>query len=180
MDTQTTALNLHTVHTILHERAIHPELFEITARRTVGHGRYELDAWAVRGGHVLRFTLDGRCVSEIVTDRNADALSHGSAAAFPCAGEHELDRKLPRTGVTYMTSIQSEQLSEVLYRATYEEIEDLAREVDGLVVRWADPAGPCMTLIDTQRLAREVHVQTYHLSAAGGVVLRTQTIFEHA
>lgn len=35
-------------------------------------------------------------------------------------------------------------------------------------------------MIDTQRYNREIHAQAYHLIAQGGVVIRTQTIFEHA
>ena len=37
-------------------------------------------------------------------------------------------------------------------------------------------------IADTESLARfrrEVHAQTYHLIAQGGLVLRSQTIFEH-
>ena len=35
-------------------------------------------------------------------------------------------------------------------------------------------------MLDMQRYHREVHVQSYHLVAQGGIVVRTQTIFEQS
>ncbi|MBX3386234.1 MAG: hypothetical protein KF768_06665 [Phycisphaeraceae bacterium] len=37
-----------------------------------------------------------------------------------------------------------------------------------------------LSLVDIQKLSREVHCQSYHLIEQSGLVLRTQTIFEHA
>ena len=40
--------------------------------------------------------------------------------------------------------------------------------------------GRNLSMVDVQRLTKEVHAQSYHLIAATGLVIRTQTIFEHA
>jgi hypothetical protein len=79
-----------------------------------------------------------------------------------------------------MTSVQTESLSESLYQATLEEMEAHADEEDSLVHRWEDAMGRCLSLVDVQRFNKEVHAQCYHLQASGGIVLRTQSIFEHA
>jgi hypothetical protein len=43
---------------------------------------------------------------------------------------------------------------------------------------FSDSVGPCLSMLDIQRYNGEVHVQSYHLLAHPGLVLRTQTIFE--
>jgi hypothetical protein len=60
-----------------------------------------------------------------------------------------------------------------------EELDDFAREEQALVHRWDDEIGPCMSILAHQRLAKEVHVQAYHFIAREGLVLRTQSLFEH-
>jgi len=63
---------------------------------------------------------------------------------------------------------------------TPDEMLDYARGTDALCHRWTDEAGECLSMIDTQRYNREIHAQAYHLIAQGGIVIRTQTIFEHS
>lgn len=86
----------------------------------------------------------------------------------------------PSAGVVYMTSVQTETLPESLYASTYRELIDFGRQNGALVHLWRDAKGPCLSMIDMQRYAGQAHAQTYHLTALGGVVLRTQSIFELA
>ena len=78
-----------------------------------------------------------------------------------------------------MASVQTEQLTPNLYLSTFEELDDFAREEQAMVHRWDDEIGPCMSILAYQRLAKEVHVQAYHFIAREGLVLRTQSLFEH-
>lgn len=162
----------------LYHRALHPELFDLRGRRVVRHEGYELECWVFPGGHALRFECGPACFSEVVGPSEAPLPQANVINAFPCVGEHELDQHFPREKVGYITTIQSEQLGENLYLATFEEMRDYAREVGALVHRWDTEYGPCMSIVDIQRQSREVHAQSYHLLAQGGTVLRTQTIFE--
>ncbi len=170
---------LQTYQSITYNRGVHPELFDIRERRTVSHARYEFEAWLMPGRHTLRFEHNGHALTELVTDQERGLPDCGVIEAFLCAGERELDRQFEDMGIGYMTSVQTEQLGENLYHATYEELDELARDTRALVHRWTDDAGACMSIIDTQRFAREVHIQAYHMIAREGLVLRTQTIFEH-
>jgi hypothetical protein len=170
---------LQTYQSILYSRAVHPELFDIRDRRGIRHGKYAFEAWALPGRHVLHFEFNGHCLTEHVTDQERGLPDSGVIEAFLCAGERELERQFEDTKIGYMTSAQTEQLGENLYHATYEELDELARETKALAFRWTDEGGACMTIIDTQRFAREVHVQCYHMIAREGLVLRTQSIFEH-
>lgn len=168
---------LQTLQLLLYGRALHPELFELKARKVVRHGAYELEAWVLEGAHVVRFGFGKACYTELVTDREV-GLPDGPIEAFLCAGERDFDKRFTADGVNYMTSVQTEQLTENLYLATYDELNDFAREVEAVVHRW-DDGGPCLSMLDIQRYDQEVHVQAYHMSARGGVVLRTQSLFEH-
>ncbi len=171
--------NLQSYHVILYSRALHPELFPLRGRRVFKHGAYELEAWIMAGAHLLRFEHHNLCASELVTDQDTQVPQSGQVSAFLAAGEHEFEHQFPRERVVYMTSVQSEQLSENLYLATYDEMLALARLNDAVHLRWEDEAGRCLSVVDVQKYSKEVHAQCYHLVASGGVVLRTQTIFEH-
>ncbi|MEM9373428.1 MAG: hypothetical protein AAGA55_07275 [Planctomycetota bacterium] len=175
---QTSALQ--TYQSVLYDRGIHPELFDIRSRRAIEHEAYGFEAWLLAGRHVMRFEFGGFCITEHVTDQERGLPESGMVESFLCAGERELERQFEASGIGFMTAAQTEQLGENLYHSTYEELDELARETQSLTHRWTDDTGPCMSIIDVQRFAREVHAQSYHLIAREGLVLRTQSIFEHA
>lgn len=179
MDTPIRSNLLQSLQVVLYNRALHPEFFDLKARRVLRQGDYELEAWLLPLGHVLRFEQGGHCVCELLTDQETGLPDLGVAEAFYCQGERDYDRLFTREGTNYMTTVQTEQLSENLYASTYEELSDFAREVEAVAHTW-DDEGPCLSMLDMQRYHREVHVQSYHLVAAGGIVIRTQTIFEQA
>jgi hypothetical protein len=170
---------LQTYQIILYNRALHPEAMSLKGRRVVKHGAYELEAWVLPGAHMLRFDHGTLCVSELLTDQEKTPPLQGQVSSFLCAGERDVEHKFPREKVTYMTSVQTETLSESLYAASLEEMLDHVRANHSLSHTWDDEAGRCLSLVDIQRMAKQVHVQTYHLVASASLVLRTQTIFEH-
>ena len=170
--------SLQSYQMVLYDRALHPELFQMRARRVYKHGAYESEAWIMRGAHVFRFEFGTMCACELVIDQEGKLPSAGVIAAFPCAGERDFDHPFKRSGVHYMTTVQTESLSDNLYLSTHEEMLNHARASECLSISWND-GGPCLSVVDVQKYNREIHCQSYHLQAAGGVVVRTQTIFEH-
>lgn len=176
----TTRSSLQSYQCILYDRALHPELFQIQGRRKLKSGDYELEAWAMPGGHVLRFDFKSICLTELVTDKDRDLPNSGVITAFLCAGERDYEHRFEKTKTTYMHTVQSESLSENLYRSTFKELLEFAGESGALTFQWEDDHGKNLTIIDLQRYSREAHAQAYHCQANGGVVLRTQSIFEHA
>lgn len=164
---------------VLYSRALHPELFSLKGRKLLSHGEYELEAWVMPGQHLLRFSHKAACLTELVTDQDRSVPSQGIVSAFLCTSERDYEHAFPESKVTYMTTVTTEALSQNLYQSTYEEMLDLARRNQALAHKWQDEAGKCLSVIDAQRMTREVHIQTYHMLASGGLVLRTQTIFEH-
>jgi hypothetical protein len=172
------ASSLQTYTMSLFRNAIHPEFFRIEARQRVRHGGYDFEGWIFRGGHVLRFQYGDLCVTEVITDQPHSIPERGVIATFPCAGERDHEVEL-NDRVLYLTSMQTETLSDHLYLGTYNEMMQHGRDCDGAMSIWSDDSGkPNLSLIDTQRYGEEFHVQGYHIRSDCGLVLRTQTIFQ--
>ncbi len=193
-------MNVQTKHTlsqthqlILYRRALHPELFPLKARRSLnGNGSggggaaadAELEAWVMPGAHLIRFRWGSFCACELVTDLEDGLPTDGAVTLLPCLGEQEFEHAFEPERVKYSTAVQTETLSENLYRATYREMVQFAGEIDGLLYEWTDAATATspggsknLSLIELQRYGREFHAQGYHLLGAGGFVLRTQAMF---
>ena len=131
------------------------------------------------GSHLMRFQHGDACAVELTTELEDGIPERGMVTAYPCAGEREHEEEFGE-GVKFVATVQTEQLQESLYRATYDELVAFGRAKDALLHEWADAeGGRCASILDLQRYRREVHADAYHLLAQGGVVLRSQTIFEH-
>jgi hypothetical protein len=184
------ALNLHVptrpaaasvFHLYLYRRPLHPGLFNIKGRRPMAHNAYELEAWILPGGHLMRFKHGTFCCCELLVDHADHLPVDGAVTGLPCTGEQDFEHAFGAERVKYITSLQTETLSDSIYKGTYQEIMDLARENDALSHTWTDEQGRRnASVLDVQKLGREVHAQAFHLIAASGLVIRTQTIFEHA
>jgi hypothetical protein len=173
--------NIQVFRLMIYQRALHPELFDLQERRMHRHGEYEVETWLCPAGHVVRFQVGHDCLTETVIEHGDHLPETGLVHALPCLGEkdYELARDTsPRLG--YVTTVQTENLAENLYVATYRELRDNADEEDrGVCHEWLDADGAaCMSILDVQKYRKEFHTQSYHLLGASGVVLRTQSIFE--
>lgn len=163
---------------LLYRRAIHPEFFRIEGRRRIEHAGMEAEGWIFKGGHAVRFQHDGLCFCEVIADQPTTLPERGLALSLPCAGERDHEEVLAE-GVTFMTTIQSETLSDHLYQGTVKEMLQHATDNDSLVIQWADGGGKQnLSLLDMQRYRNEIHIQGYHLRSDCGLVLRTQSMFQ--
>lgn len=205
MNLPTKPNGLQTYQIFLYRKALHPELFPLKGRRQLVHGAYEIEAWVMPGAHLLRFQHAKLCACELLTDQEGALPVEGAVTGFQCAGEHEFEHSFDAEKVKYITSVQTEHLSDNLYQATYDEMTQFAQETGALIHVWSDShashnghngalglnghgrshghsgnGGRNLSMLDVQRLTKEVHAQSYHLVAASGLVIRTQTIFEHA
>jgi hypothetical protein len=178
MNTQFKTPSVQTYRLLLYQRALHPELFAIQDRATVKQSDYELESWLLPGAHVLRFQTPGGCLTEAVIDQDQQMPQRGLIQALPCLGEKEVDESVDQK-IRFVSSLQTEMLSDNLFAATFNEMKDFAAETEAMKVQWMDSdGGQNLSIIDIQRYKREIHAQTYHLIGSAGFVLRTQTIFE--
>lgn len=179
MNPPSKSTSLQAYRLILYRRALHPELFRVRGRRTISHQGYEFEFWIMPGSHLMRMEYDGTCATELITDQEEGIPDRGILAAIPCAGERDHEQDFGEK-IKYVCTVQTETLPDSLYAATFAELTAFAKENDALVHTWSDDdGGKCASILDVQRFRREVHAQAYHLMAQGGLVLRTQSIFEH-
>ncbi len=163
---------------MIYHRALHPELFELQGRRCHRHGDYEVEVWITAAGHVARFQVGGQYLTEAVLENGDHLPEHGLVHALPCLGEKDFELE-PQGRIGYVTTVQTESLTDNLYGATLRELRDFAQESNGLIYEWKDGEGnPCLSLLDVQKYKKEFHLQSYHLIGSTGLVLRTQSIFE--
>ncbi len=171
--------SVQTYRLLLYQRALHPELFGIQLRQTLQQGDYEIESWLLPGGHVLRFQVGGLCVTEAIADQEIALPQRGLVQTVPCLGEKEIDESICNDAIRYVSSVQTELLSDNLYQATYGEMRDFAEDAGAPHYKWTDPDGSQnLSMLDTQRYKHEIHAQGYHLIGSAGFVLRTQSIFE--
>ena len=97
-------------------------------------------------------------------------------ASLPCAGEREHECKAAEK-VDYMTSVQTETLEPHLYRSTFLEMLEYAGSPDCIHHRWREAEGENLSVLELQRYNDELHMQTWHLRADTGLVLRSQSVF---
>lgn len=170
--------SLQAYHMMVYQNAIHPEFFQIEGRKRIAYAGYDYEGWVFRGGHALRFEYDDVCLVEVVTELPEKLPEKGLSALLPCAGERDHDAEFEEQ-VIYMTSMQTETLSDHLFLGTYNELREHAVECDCIVSEWDGDSGkPNLSVVDVQRYNREIHVQGYHMRSDCGLVLRTQSIFQ--
>ena len=171
------SLNTPAFRMMLYRRPLHPELFDLQGRRTDRHGEYEIESWLTPAGHVVRFALGDQQMTETVVDAGNHLPETGLVHALPCLGEKDYEME-PEGRLGYFTTIQTESLTENLYEATLREMKEFAVETGALSHCWDTEAGENLAVLDAQKYMNEYHVQSYHLVASSGAVLRTQSIFE--
>jgi hypothetical protein len=171
-------INLQAYRLILYKRALHPELFKVKGRRTIAHNGYEFEAWIMPGSHLMRFQYGDECAVELITDMEDGIPDRGILTALPCAGERDHDHAFGNR-IKYCTTVHTEQLPESLYRATYQELTKYGQDSKGMIHTWTDEdGGKCASILVVERIRKEINAEAYHLMAGGGVVLRSQTLFE--
>ncbi len=183
MSVSSKSANAQIFRLMLYRRALHPELFELQGRRVDRHGDYEVEAWITHGsrgiGHMVRFQVFGKTLAEVCLDEGDHLPETGLVHALPCLGEKDFELENPEGPIGYVTTIQTETLTDNLYAATLREMQDFARETGSLAYEGLGPDGvPTLSVLDTQKYKHEFHVQSYHLLGGSGTVLRTQSIFE--
>ena len=163
---------------LLYRKAVHPEFFGIEGRRCLEQSGAEVEGWVFKGGHCARYQLGPVCLVEVVTDNPAMLPDKALSMQLPCAGERDHQDQVS-DALNYLTTIQTETLSDHLYLGTYREMLERGRNNESLMSMWKDDNGrPNLSVLDLERYKNELHVQAYHLRSDCGLVLRTQSMIE--
>lgn len=165
---------------MVYRRALHPELFNLHARKLCHQSNYDVECWIAARGHIVRFQSGEHTLTEAVIETVDHLPELGLVHAMPCLGEKEfcLDAD-SNPALGFVSTIQTESLTASLYKATYREMHDFAQETGAMYHETTDPEGAVnLTVLDLQTYKQELHVQSYHLLGGPSLVLRTQSIFE--
>ena len=173
------SFSTQTFRLMVYQRALHPELFELKDRRLHRHSDYEAETWICPSGHLARFQVGQDCLTETVIEEGDHLPEHGLLHVLPCQGEKEFEKQ-PKDGkIGYVTTIQTEALTDNLYLSTFREMLEFAEESQSLCHQWSEDSGhQSLSVLDFQMYRREFHIQSYHLIGSCSMVLRTQSIFE--
>ena len=163
----------------LFQRPLHPELFQIYAKRKLKTEKYEALIWITGCTHVVSIFAGDVCLSEIVSVPNQPLPQRGLIGRFQFSGPHSHKCTLSR-GVNYMTDFQVERMRTGLYKQSHADLERFARnrgvfvkfpelEVDGL-----EP----FCYIDFEARQSELHIHTFSAYPDQLTMIKTQSLFD--
>lgn len=206
---------VHTLH--LFRRPLHPELFSVKAKKLLrlpgsagrsGNGGYDIEAWLLPLGHVVRTqprqaaaeATGTPCVCELVIDRDSGLPAQGVVEAWPTAGDNDYEHVFEDIALLYNVSSQTENLSPRIYATTLSDQLGLADETGAMIHIWsatpafgdeastnqplsiasalASPGTTCLSLLEVATFDDELHVSSTHMHPAGGTVVRTQSVLQ--
>jgi hypothetical protein len=181
----------HEAKLVLYERALHPALLHVHARRFLSvrlRGRtWDAELWMLEGGHAAVFGHRGThstpawWASEMVSPAGQAVPLGGVARAIAIPHERDLEVRFGLDGVTYLCSMQCERLSPAAYANELDEQLQSGREDGSLVHAFTSVAGAGLSVVDMRRGETEVAITAFHLLPLGGgygVSVRTQGMFE--
>lgn len=167
----------------LYDRPLKPQQFLVKTERVIRGDSYVIEGWLCPGSHVLKAERTSPAIGHIAcemvhSDMDRHLPTGGLLSSFVASGEHEFEHTFSHAKVNYYLSIQTELLSEQLFEEVFNEISDLAQENKALVLPWEDEGGRCLSVLDFTRRPSEVAIDSYHLVAGAGLVVRAASIFE--
>jgi hypothetical protein len=179
MTTSPRDTSLRTYQLLLYRSPVHPEFFQIGGRINMETGTYEVEAWVHPGGHTVRFEFEGATITEVVVPDTHTLPERGVLTTIPCVGEKDFD-EVYADRISYVTSIQTETLSDHLYMSSYQEMLEHGQQQSDCLMMPGIKEGrlPSLSVIELQRYADQVHMQSYHFLGDTGLVLRTQSIMQ--
>jgi len=163
----------------LFQRPLHPELFQIYAKRELRTTKYEAHIWVTGCTHVASVYAQDVCLVEVVSSPGQMLPQRGLIERFQFRGPRSHKCTLSRS-ISYMTDFQVEKMSANLYRQSHADLKRFARnrgmfvkfptlEVDGL---------PPFCYIDFEARQNELHIHTFAAYPDQVTMIKTQSLFD--
>lgn len=160
-------------------RALHPELFESHAQRSIDRGGYSASVSITTTGHVITWRKEGLTLTEIATAASAPLPQKRRLISHRIAGDHS-DRMECRGGITYQTCFQLESTDPDMFWAFQQELV-VEGSKQGLLHRFESGgrmALGAVSLITLETRGRSLLVQCFHTFPDDLSVVKTQSLFE--
>ncbi len=180
METPQTNIAIDELTFSLFQRPIHPELFQIYARRQLRAAKYEAEIWITGCTHVITVcSIDGACLSEVVSNPGQLLPQKGLVERFQFSGPRSHKCTLSR-GVSYMTDFQVEKMSSDLYKQSHTDLERFARN-RGIFVKYpALEIGGLQPFcyVDFEARQNELQIHTFAAYPDQVTMIKTQSLFD--
>ena len=163
----------------LFQRPLHPELFQIYAKRQLKTDKYEADIWVTGCTHVVSVYAGNVSLSEVISSPGQMLPQRGLIERFQFQGPRSHKCTLSR-GVSYMTDFQVEKMSRNLYRQSHLDLERFARN-RGMFVKFpASETGGLQPFcyIDFEARQAELHIHTFAAYPDQVTMVKTQSLFD--
>jgi len=161
-------------------RSLHPELFDIFARKRIIGGGHDLMVSITRTGHFWSLQLPDQSISE-VAGRRTDLLPH-RCRLLSCRlrGEHNETLVYP-AGLRYHTSFNVERMDPDVFVAMHEELSEAGRMRNGLFYSFRAHqrlALPPLAHVNFELGPKRISLHSYHTFPHDLTVVRTQSLIE--
>ena len=179
MDAPRTNLAVNELAFSLYQRPIHPELFNIYAKRHLKTERYETIIWATGCSHVVSVFVDDVCLTELITTPGQMLPKRGLIERFQFRGQKSHKCTLSR-GISYMTDFQVEKMSVNLYRQSHLDLKRFARN-RGMFVTFPESSADGLepfSYIDFEARREELHIHAFHAYPDQVTIIKTQSLFD--
>jgi len=163
----------------LFQRPVHPELFQIYAKRRIRNHNYEADIWVTGCTHVVSVYCGDACLTEVVSSPGQLLPTRGLIERFQFRGPRSHKCTLSR-GISYMTDFQVEKMSPALYRQSHTDLRKFARN-RGIFVKFPslETSGlQPFCYIDFEARQTELHIHTFAAYPDQVTMIKTQSLFE--
>ena len=163
----------------LYGRALHPELFEICATRSIDRGGYRASISITTAGHLITWRKDGLTLTEVATSVSHPMPQKRRLLSHRIAGERT-DRMECRGGASYETCFQLETVQQEVFWAFQQELVEAGAK-RGLLHRFESGgrvALGALSWIDVETRPRSLIVQAFHTFPDDMAIVKSQSIFE--
>ena len=160
-------------------RALHPELFEVYATRTVQRGDYEATINITSAGHVVAWRYKGLTLTEVAASAQHPLPQRRRLMSYLLKGERQ-DRVECRGGVRYQMNFQLERVDPQVFWTFQQELA-LDSETQGMLHRF-DSSGRmalgALSYINVETRNRSLLIQAFHTFPDDYAIVKSQSLFE--
>jgi hypothetical protein len=163
----------------LFQRPLHPELFQIYAKRELKTEKYEAIIWVTGCTHVVSVFAGDLCLSEVISGPGQMLPQRGLIERFRFRGPRSHKCSLSR-GISYMTDFQVEKMSQNLYRQSHMDLERFARN-RGVFVKYPGlESGGLQPFcyVDFEARQSELHIHAFAAYPDQVTMIKTQSLFD--
>ena len=171
-----TDLNFH-----LYAQSVHPELFDVCARRTTQRDRYELETAITTDGHAIRFQCGSLSLTEVSAGLHHPLPTKSLLLTqqIDSGNRHQLRIQ---DLVDYQCSVQIETVNPKLFVALQQQLNNRV-ECEGLVHRFGSNGRltfGAMSYIHVQSFLEHVLIRSFHTFPESSSVVTSESRFSVA